>query len=210
CTDIATLFLDTAFRIKLFTPAATKLFNLIATDLGRPVSDIMPRFSDPNLLDDAQQVLQQLAPREKELSTADGSWWVRRIMPYRTLDNRINGVVITFVDVTERKKAADVLVRRLAAIVESSADAIFSKDLDGTIRTWNRGAERLYGYTHEEAVGRSVETLIAADRAEEFGTIMTRLRRGENIEQLVTERVRKDGQRFPVALTISPVSDGTG
>src|SRR5262249_11017873 len=71
-------------------------------------------------------------------------------------------------------------------------------------------AERLYGYTHEEAVGRSVEMLIAADRAEEFGTIMTRLRRGENIEQLVTERVRKDGQRFPVALTISPVSDGTG
>jgi PAS domain S-box-containing protein len=210
CTDIATVFLDPSFRIKLFTPAATKLFNLIASDVGRSVGDITARFDDPELLGDAQQVLRQLVPREKEIATADGFWWIRRIMPYRTRDNRIDGVVITFVDITDRKKAADVVVRRLAAIVESSADAIFSKDLDGTIRTWNRRAERLYGYPHEEAVGRSVERLIPADLAEEFGTIMSRLRRGETIEQLETERLRKDGQRFPVALTISPVRDSSG
>jgi PAS domain S-box-containing protein len=107
-------------------------------------------------------------------------------------------------------KAADVVVRGLAAIVESSADAIYSKDLDGTIRTWNRGAERLYGYKETEVVGRSVEMLIPKDRANEFGTIMTRIRRGENIEQMETERVRKDGQRLPVELTISPVRDGSG
>jgi two-component system CheB/CheR fusion protein len=210
CTDIATIFLDAAFRIKLFTPAATKLFNLIASDLGRPVSDIMPWFSDPDLLGDAQQVLQQLAPREKEVSTAEGGWWTRRILPYRTRDNRIDGVVITFVDITERKQAADAVVRRLAAIVESSADAIYSKDLDGTVRTWNRGAERLYGHTREEAVGQSVRRFVPEDRAEEWATVMARLRRGESVEQLETERVRKDGRRVPVALTVWPVQDGSG
>jgi PAS domain S-box-containing protein len=210
CTDIATVFLDAAFRIKLFTPTATKLFNLIASDLGRPVGDITLRFSDPELLGDAQQVLQRLIPREKEVTTADGSWWSRRIMPYRTRDNRIDGVVITFVDITERKRAADAVVRRLAAIVESSADAIYSKDLEGTIRTWNHGAEHLYGYTSDEAVDRSVEMLVPPDRAEEFATIMTQLRRGESVGQLETERVRKDGQRIPVALTASPVRDSSG
>jgi PAS domain S-box-containing protein len=102
------------------------------------------------------------------------------------------------------------MVQRLAAIVESSTDAVFSKDLDGTIRTWNQGAERLYGYTAAEAVGRSVEMLIPEDRGTEFDTIMSQLRRGENIEQLETERARKNGQRLPVELTISPVRDGSG
>jgi PAS domain S-box-containing protein len=113
------------------------------------------------------------------------------------------------VDITDRKKPAEV-IRRLAAIVESSTDAVFSKDLDGTIRTWNRGAARLYGYKDSEAVGRSVEMLIPEDRGKEFDTIMTRLRRGDNIERLETERIHKDGQRLPVELTISPVRDGSG
>jgi PAS domain S-box-containing protein len=109
---------------------------------------------------------------------------------------------------TEAGDQSDVL--RLAAIVENSADAVFSKDLDGTIRSWNRGAERLYGYTRDEAVGQSVAMLIPADRAGEFAQIMSRLRSGENIEQLETGRIRKDGQRVCVSLTASPVRDGNG
>jgi two-component system CheB/CheR fusion protein len=209
-TDIATVFLDVALRIKLFTPAATRLFNLIATDHGRPLGDIVTRFSDDDLLREAQQQLGDLTPREKELHTEDGHWYSRRIMPYRTLDNRIDGVVITFVDITERKQAADVVVGRLAAVVESSADAIFSQDLDGTIRTWNRGAERLYGYSRAEALGRSVKMLVPEDRANEWSRIMATLARGEYIEQLETERVRKDGQRIAVELTVSPIRDSDG
>ncbi len=134
----------------------------------------------------------------------------RRIIPYRTLDNRIDGVVISFVDVTERKVAADAVVRRLAAVVESSADAIFSKDLDGTIRTWNRGAERLYGYSRDEVVGRSVKMLVPEDRADEWTEVMAMLARGEHVEQLETERIRKDGRRVAVELTISPIRDRDG
>jgi two-component system CheB/CheR fusion protein len=209
-TDIATVFLDRAFRIKLFTPAAARLFHLIASDAGRPLSDIALRFSDPVLLDDARGVLQELVPREKEVTAAEGDWWVRRIMPYRTRDDRIQGVVITFADITERKRASDVVVRRLAAIVENSADAIFSKDLDGTIRTWNRGAERLYGYKQDEIVGQSVKVLIPEERAEAFASIMARLQRGEPTVQLETERLHKDGHRISVALTVSPVRDSSG
>jgi two-component system CheB/CheR fusion protein len=210
CTDIATVFLDSELRIKRFTPASTQLFNFVPLDLGRPLGDIKARFNDPDLLDDAQAVLQQPAPHEKEVSTAEGSWWIRRIIPYRTRDNRIEGVAITFVDISERKKAADAVVRRLAAIVESSVDAILSKNLDGIIQTWNRGAERLFGYTAEEAIGRSVKMLVPEDRAEEWASIMAQLRRGESIEGIETERLCKNGKRIPVRLTISPIRDSSG
>ena len=100
-TDIATVFLDASLRIKLFTPAATRLFKLIATDRGRPLGDIVKRFTDDALLREAQQVLRNLTLREKEVRTEDGRWYSRRLMPYRTLDNRIDGVVITFVDITD-------------------------------------------------------------------------------------------------------------
>ncbi len=209
-TDIATVFLDAGLRIKLFTPAATRLFNLITTDLGRPIGDVARRFADDNLVREAQQLLRNLTPREQEVSAEDGRWYNRRILLYRTLDNRIDGVVITLVDVTDRRQAADAVVRRLAAVVESSADAIFSKDLDGTIRTWNRGAERLYGYSRDEAVGRSIEMLVPEDRVEEWTRVMATLTRGEHIEQIETEHVRKDGQHVQVELTISPVRDGEG
>jgi two-component system CheB/CheR fusion protein len=210
CTDIATVFLDPDLRIKLFTPAATRLFNLIASDVGRPLGDITPQFKDPDLLADAGRVLQQLVPREREVSTGDGCWWIRRIVPYRTTDNRIDGVITTFVDITERKQAADAVVRHLAAIVESSADAIFSKDLDGTIRTWNQGAERLYGYTQDEAVGQSVAMLTPDDHSRELAAILAKLKRGQSVIQMETERVRKDGQRLPVSLTVSPLRDSAG
>lgn len=210
CTNLATIFLDTHLRIKLYTPAATKLFNLIPSDIGRSIGDITAGFRDPDLLDHAQQVLRQLTPLEKEVSTGEDGWWTRRIMPYRTTDNRIEGVVLTFVDITERKRSADAVVRRLAAIVENSIDAIFSENLDGIIQTWNRGAERLYGCAAEQAVGQSIQMFVPEDRSGEWHSIMQRLRRGESVERLETERLRKDGQRIPVALTISPLRDSSG
>jgi two-component system CheB/CheR fusion protein len=209
-TDIATLFLDPECRIKRFTPAATQLFNVVASDIGRPLGNITARFSDPDLLADVMRVLHQLTPREKEVSLGEGSWWLRRITPYRTRDNRVEGVVITFVDVTERKRTTDEVVRHLASIVENSPDAIFSKDLDGNIRSWNQGAERLYGYTREEAVGQSIKRVVPEERAAEWDAIMARVRNGEIIEQLETERVRKDGRRIKVSLTVAPLRDSSG
>jgi len=118
CTDIATLFLDSTFRIRRFTPAATNLFKFIATDVGRSIRDIVKHFADNEMLRDAEQVLHKLAPREVEVRTEDGIWYIRRIVPYRTQDNRIDGVVITFVDITHRKRDEEAQrdnERRLAA-----------------------------------------------------------------------------------------------
>lgn len=209
-TEIATVFLDPSLRIKRFTPATTRLFNLIATDVGRPIGDIAKTFTDDRLLRDAQQLMEDLTTREQEVHTEAGRWYARRLMPYRTLDNRIDGVVITFVDITDRKQAADAVVQRLAAIVESAVDAIFSTDLDGTTRTWNRGAERLYGYTSDEAVGRSVKMLVPTDRIEQWNRIMDQLARGASLEPIETEGLRKDGQRVALAITASPLRDGVG
>jgi len=108
-TSIATLFLDRGFRIKRFTPAITRLMSLIPTDLGRPIGDILMRFTDEALLDDARRVLVDLAPLTREVQADDGRWYIRRIMPYRTQDDRIEGVVATFVDVMEIKQAEEAL-----------------------------------------------------------------------------------------------------
>jgi two-component system CheB/CheR fusion protein len=104
CTDIATVFLDLTFRIKRFTPAATRLFKLIPADVGRDIGDIASSFTDPRLLADASQVLLSSTPSDREIRSEDGHWWARRIVPYRTLDGRTEGLVLTFTDITSQKQ----------------------------------------------------------------------------------------------------------
>ena len=112
-------------------------------------------------------------------------------------------------DVTERTHVDD-LRARLAAIVESSEDAIVSKDLNGIIQTWNAGAERLFGYTATEAVGQPITLVIPPDRLDEEPEILRRIRRGERVEHFDTVRRRKDGTLLDISLTISPIVDRHG
>jgi len=108
-TDVATLFLDAEFRIRFFTPASKALFNIIDADLGRPLADLRPLAADGDLLTDARRVLQTLTPIERETTTPDGAWFMRWIMPYRGQDRQVGGVVITFTDITERRRTASAL-----------------------------------------------------------------------------------------------------
>ncbi len=112
-------------------------------------------------------------------------------------------------DVTA-KRLADATAQRLSAIVESSDDAIVSKDLDGIIQSWNPGAERLFGYTEDEAIGRSIRMLIPADRQQEEDDVLRHIRSGEKVDHFDTVRQRKDGSLVDISLTISPVKDGAG
>jgi two-component system CheB/CheR fusion protein len=224
CTNVATIFLDAHFRIKLFTPAATTLFNLIASDIGRSLGDITARFSDPDLLGDAQQVLRQLTPLEKEVSTAEGSWWVRRIMPYRTHDDRIEGVVVTFTDVTLLRQANMVLEQqvaertqslhereeRLQAILSAAVDAIITIDQGGLIQSVNPAVERMFGYTPAELLGQNVKMLMPWPYGDEHDSYLARyLRTGEKrmigIGREVEARC-KDGSVFPIELAVSEIS----
>src|ERR1044071_6323524 len=99
---------------------------------------------------------------------------------------------------------------RLAAIVESSDDAIVSKDLNGIITSWNKGAEDLFGYTADEAIGQSITILIPSDRLSEEDMVLGRIRRGERVDHFDTIRQRKDGALVPISLTVSPIRDANG
>jgi PAS domain S-box-containing protein len=129
--------------------------------------------------------------------------------PIRDNEGHIHGVVLIFRDVTERRRAADIQ-RRLAAIVESSDDAIVGKSLDGLITSWNEGAERLYGYAADEIIGRPFSVLIPPDRPKEVAATVARLRRGERAEHFETVRRRKDGRLIDVAVSYSPIKDADG
>ncbi len=121
-TDIATVFLDNQLHVRRFTSQATRIFKLIGSDIGRPLSDIVSNLNYPELQDDVQEVLRTLAYSEKQLSTQDNRWYVAKIMPYRTLDNVIDGVVITFIDISEAKRLEEQLrsVKALNQPQESS------------------------------------------------------------------------------------------
>ena len=131
------------------------------------------------------------------------------ISPIRDPDGRIIGASKVARDITERKRR-EVDSARLAAIVSSSDDAIISKRLDGTITSWNAGAERIFGYSADEMIGKPITTIIPPELYDEEKEIIARLSRGERIEHFETTRIGKDGRRVDLSLTISPMRDASG
>ncbi|MGO8702248.1 MAG: PAS domain S-box protein [Candidatus Brocadiia bacterium] len=125
-----------------------------------------------------------------------------------TLDGKPH-VLLTLADVTERRRTEDA-VSRLAAIITSSEEAVIGKSLEGVIQSWNRGAEAMYGYSAEEAVGRPISILQSPDRPDEVPALLEKIRRGEPVERYESERMRKDGRLIEVSLTISPIKDAAG
>ena len=166
-TDVGTLFLDSALRIKMFTPRITEFFSIVPSDQGRAIGDFTQRFEYNDLEKDARRVIETLAPVEQEIrSSSTGRWYLMRLRPYRTVEDKIDGVVASFLDITRRreseesvKEIADKLSRQIR-LVEVSRAPIFVWDLNGGIVEWNRGCEELYGYTHEEALGKRVKELL--------------------------------------------------
>ncbi|HEV3475567.1 MAG TPA: EAL domain-containing protein [Actinomycetota bacterium] len=176
--------------------------------IGKPMVDELARRSDPppGVLEAHRNALAGTAT-SLEIVAADGRPMHVQVEPLMEGD-RVVGAVGLAVDITERKRAED-SAAFLASVSESSGDAILAKTLDGTILTWNAGAERIYGYRPIEAVGRNISMLIPPDRADEFAMIRERLKQGERLH-FETERVRKDGQRIDVELTVSPIPDPSG
>ncbi|WP_239451238.1 chemotaxis protein CheB [Methanosarcina horonobensis] len=213
-TDIGTIFVDYGMRVMRFTPAVTNLVNLIPTDVGRPIRDIVPNIIGyDRLIEDIREVLDKLTTKELEIQTKDGMWFLMRIKPYRTLDNVIKGAVITFIDTTELRrsrellKESDIKVNRLAVVVRDSNDAVTLQDLEGRILAWNPSAERMYGWSEAEALKMNISSLVPEDRkAGELDTVK-RLSRAEVIEPYRTQRLTKDGRIVDVWLTASSLID---
>jgi len=141
----------------------------------------------------------------------DGSiYWVdTTVIPFLDVYGKPRQYMAIRADITERKRAEEVR-ERLAAVVESSDDAIISKALNGTITAWNRGAEKVFGYSPAEAVGKSLSMLMPANRMHEESEILARIQSGDSVEHFETVRLRKDGKAIDISATISPIKDASG
>ncbi len=191
--------------------------ELLAAKRGRPVAvgdSLLASFDsdDGSFAADLAVALDGGSVRhERVLRDVDGgtSWFDVQCDPVWGETGEIVGACVSFWPIDDRKKSEAALAR-LAAIVESSDDAITSETLDGIVLSWNPGAERLYGYAAREIEGQSTAILVPAERERELLEILARLRRGERIEPFETVRVRRDGQPIHVSLAISPIRDASG
>jgi two-component system, chemotaxis family, CheB/CheR fusion protein len=163
-TGIATVFVDHSLRILRFTPVATRIINLIQSDIGRPVGHIVSNLTGYDTLpEDTQAVLDTLTPKEVEVQTRAGEYYTMRILPYRTLDNEIEGAVITFVDISAAKRAQEALheahIRVTEAIVATVREPLLVLDPDLRIILANRPFYSTFRITPESAVGRLIYDL---------------------------------------------------
>lgn len=157
-TNIATLFLDKEFNIRRYTNRATKIFKLIKSDIGRPFTDQVSQLIYPNLPEDATEVLRTLIFIEKQIPTKDGRWFSIRIMPYRTFDDRIDGLVITFIDISELKLVEEKLKkmnRENLLLFDSSSRVILKTSANWQILEFNPMAETFFGKNREDVTGQN-------------------------------------------------------
>ena len=207
-TEIGTIFLDTNLCIKRFTPAVTKLFNLIQTDIGRPIGDITTNIQLDDLIEHAQEVLGTLVRQEAEVQDKKGNWYSMRTAPYRTLENVIDGVVLNFVDISRLKQVEK--LNRLATVVRDSNDAITIQDFDYNIVTWNHGAQQMYGWSQAEALKMDIRQLVPKGKIKELEELTHKLKNGESVNSLETQRICKNGKLLNVWLTVTTLKDDSG
>jgi len=211
-TDIATVFVDRSMRIKWFTPRATDIFSIISNDAGRSLLDITHRLDYNDLAGDASQAFESLRTIEREVTSNDGRWYLARTLPYRTAEDRIEGAVLTFVDITERRRAEERLLAgeaHLRLLARSTKDyAIITLDQEGLITSWNSGAEIIFGFSEEEAIGQTsglifTEADVAAGEPEKE----LKLAREAGYAADVRWHRRKDGRLIYCSGGVNPIHD---
>ncbi|MGH7398815.1 MAG: PAS domain S-box protein [Candidatus Rokuibacteriota bacterium] len=197
--------LDRKWRYRFVNDEGVRLARRDRRDLlGQRIWKIFPDLVGSAFETEVRQAVAEQAPRRFEfLLPPLGRWSEIRIYPSP------EGVTVFFHDISARKQGERISAR-LAAIVSSSDDAIVSKDLDGIIASWNPAAERIFGYTPEEAVGQHITLILPANRRHEEDTVLARIRSGQTVDHFETVRVRKDGREIDISLTVSPVRDASG
>lgn len=231
-TEVGTIFLDKNLHIQRFTPSVTDFINLIHTDVGRPIGHIVSNIEYDGLLDDAKEVLRKLVPREVEVKTRDDRWYQMRVLPYRTTENVIDGVVVTYVDITERKrtedslrKAHDELEQRvkgrteelrssvlwLRGLFEALQEAVLMFSPERILEDINPAGERMFGYTRKELAGKSAE-IIHVDREHyvEFGKRVREAFDRKEVADFDFKAKRKNGEIIATHHTVSLLEDDDG
>lgn len=224
-TDIAVLFLGTDLRVRRFTPALNDLLELIPSDIGRPVMHLARKFDDGDLVGIAREVLERFAPIESEIRSHSGRWYLQRALPYRTADNRIDGIVLAFVDVTARKQAelaVEAAQARLQAVIEQMPAGVLVIDAPSArLLLGNRRAADLLGRgyplpsvgAHWTAAFTDVDAARDADseiKAVDAWPIERALAHGERVTDQEVELPRADGSRQVLVCGATPVRDRDG
>ncbi|MEI6269098.1 MAG: chemotaxis protein CheB [Methylococcaceae bacterium] len=215
-TGIGTVFVDLNMRVVRFTSAASEIINLILSDIGRPVSHIAYNLQNYyRLVTDIQEVLSTLIPKETDVQSLAGKWYTMRILPYRTLENIIDGAVITFVDITETMRTREALenanqMLRLAVVVRDANDAITMQDLNGRILAWNPGAVRMYGWSENEALQMNVRDRIPEALREDELAKVHQLSLAEIMKPYCTQRLTREGTILEVWMTATALRNETG
>lgn len=208
--DIASIFLDTDLCIQRYTPTAARIIKLIPSDIGRPLSDLKTSFLHVDLAEESQRVLDNLNTREIKTRSEGHVWYQLKVMPYRTMDNVIDGVVLTLIDIQQQIGESEDKIKRLATVLEDSNDAVMVQDFNGRILTWNKGAEKMYGWTQAEALEMNAAELIPTDKEQEFHALIDKLKKGEDIQPLKTRRKTKSGRTLDIWLTATLLTDESG
>lgn len=231
-TEIGTIFLDTNLGIKYFTPSMTEFFNLIPSDVGRPIGDITSKISGHNLREDAESVLRNLQAKESEVQAGNGKWFSMRILPYRTKDNLIDGVVVTFTDITRLKlfevegREARELAENILGIVR---EPILTLDFNFRVIAANLAFYRSFKTSPEETQGNSIyalengqwdvpelhrlleQLLPEREAVDDFPIEYELPSKGLRKMVLNTRRIsRQNGNRSLILLAVVDISEGEG
>lgn len=215
-TGIGTLFVDTELSVMRFTGSISEIIFLIQNDIGRPINHIVYNLKNyHNLVPDIEEVLTNLIPKQMDLQTLNGKWYTMRIFPYRTLENIIDGAVITFVDITETVQTREALhkakeLNRMAVIVNDSNDAICLQDLNGRILAWNPGAVRLYGWTEAEALQMNVRDRIPEELQESALADIQQLNQSKILKPYLTQRLTCDGRVLDIWMIATALINESG
>jgi len=215
-TGIATVFVDHGLRILRFTPGASEIIHLIASDIGRPVSHLASNLDNyDRLAADTQAVLDTLIPKSRDVRTRAGRWFSMRIQPYRTIQNVIEGAVITFVDITDSARTRVALRRindvlRLAVAGRDTLDALTVHDLEGRMLAWSPGAATLYGWSEAEARSLSLFDRVPPARRADALAELHRQALSDAEEPLRAMRLTRDGRSIEVLVQATALRDGEG
>jgi two-component system CheB/CheR fusion protein len=203
-TDFGILFLDSGLRIKRFTDQVTKLITITSSDEGRPIADFAHQLEYDDLVKEAENVLAHLTPVRREIRGHNDRWYDVRLRPYRTIDDKVDGVVIAFVDITEHRLVAEALrererqLREQKSLVDLSREPILMWDFDGGVLEWNRGCEELYGYSREEVIGKQKHEVLGTEGAGfSFAEVRAKLLEDGSWSGELTQRA-KDGHLLNV------------
>jgi two-component system CheB/CheR fusion protein len=212
-TDVGILFLDNQLCIKRFTSRVADLFNIAAGDEGRSITNFTHNLDYDHLAEDAKEVLRTLTSCEREVRSKRGSWYLMRLRPYRTVEDRIDGVVVTLVDLSERRLAEEALrdsEARIRAIIDGVDVAIVTVNDAGAIQSFNKAATKIFGYAAADLVNKDVDVLTVKGR-KLHTEIEALLKSGAGPTSGVAQEIegrRKNGTGFPADVTLSRIRHG--